>query len=460
MNRPICQPVFLFIGLMFSGCMTTRQISPNELTLLDERNRPADAKSGGGTAASPQVEDAGKVSPPNNATQGANEARFIAPYPKYLRDLEGNPIDLKRGPGDRGPRIYVRLANDGLVGGDLNTIRVRDGRFIWKPETGSTLEVPLSDVTSAQMDVFDGGKSALLAGGLLLVVGTLITLVTLYAIILSGHRSGRPLRIRGDAVVAAVRESTGWIGVAHPPETSALSLEAREALATAWLNDARDEHASVPAFSRISLTLVALGAPSRLVEWTHRAALEEIEHARRTFALAAAYGGSALGPGPLPELLSETLEPGQGNPEEAIRRLAVESLVDGCLGEGFAAAMAAEALARAQDAAVREALEIIARDEASHAELSWEILAWCLAAGGDDVRGDLLSRLRPLPRKIEVRPVSVRIASELERHGRVGPEIQRRIYQEVRVHVSLRAARMIGERPLQAVEAVEALGEP
>src|ERR1700687_81589 len=77
----------------------------------------------------------------------------------------------------------------------------------------------------------------------------------------------------------------------------------------------------------------------------------------------------------------EMLEPGHGNPAEALRRLAVESLADGCLAEGFAAAIAGEALARAQDSAVREALEIIARDEASHAELSWAILAWCLGAG-------------------------------------------------------------------------------
>src|SRR5260370_7427576 len=210
MNRPIRLPVFLIIGL-FSGCMTTRQISPSELTHLDERNRPVDAKSGMGTAASPQVEDAVKVLPPNNATQGANEARFVAPYPKYLRDLEGNPIDLKPGPGDRGVRIYVRLANDGLVGGDLNNIKVRDGRFIWQPEIGSTLDVPFSQPTSAQIDVFHGKNSPLLAGGLLLILGAAITLEVFYSIILS-HPSGRPLRIRGGAVVAAVRDSTAWDG--------------------------------------------------------------------------------------------------------------------------------------------------------------------------------------------------------------------------------------------------------
>lgn len=456
MHRSTRLPAFLIIGPMFGGCLTTRQISPDELTLLDERNRPAEAQSGGATAASPPIAGTAKVASPNNATQGANEARFIAPYPKYLRDLEGNPIDLKPGPGDRGARIYVRLANDGLVGGDLNKIRVRDGRFIWQPETGSTLEVPLSEVTSAQVDVFDGKKSALLAGGLLLTLGTVITLVVFYSILLS-HPSGRPLRIRGDAVVAAVRDSTGWIATAnHPPETSALSHAAREALATAWLNDARQEHASVPAFSRISLTLVALGAPSRLVERAHRAALEEIEHARRTFALAGAYGGGALGPGPLPELLTETLEPGEGSPEEAIQRLAVESLSDGCLGEGFAAALAAEALARAQDPAVCEALEIIERDEASHAELSWEILAWCVAVGGDDVRGPLLSRLGRLPGRIEVQPIAEDLIPELERHGRVGAAIQRRIYREVWAGVSLRAARVIGERALEAADEISA----
>ena len=59
-------------------------------------------------------------------------------------------------------------------------------------------------------------------------------------------------------------------------------------LAEEWIENARSEHASVPAFSRLSLTLMSLGAPARLVEGAHRAALEEIEHARLAFALAGA----------------------------------------------------------------------------------------------------------------------------------------------------------------------------
>jgi hypothetical protein len=60
------------------------------------------------------------------------------------------------------------------------------------------------------------------------------------------------------------------------------------------------EHASVASFARFSLQLMAAGAPASLVEAAHRAALDEIEHARLTFRLASRYEGRALGPGPLP----------------------------------------------------------------------------------------------------------------------------------------------------------------
>jgi hypothetical protein len=47
---------------------------------------------------------------------------------------------------------------------------------------------------------------------------------------------------------------------------------------------------------------------------------------------------------------------------------------------------AAEQLARATDPAVREALVIIAADEARHAELAWRTVAWAISAGGERVR--------------------------------------------------------------------------
>lgn|GEM_PF-3176353 len=182
--------------------------------------------------------------------------------------------------------------------------------------------------------------------------------------------------------------------------------------------DARDEHASVAAFSRISLTLVALGAPSRLVELAHQAALQEIRHARRTFALASAYLERTVGPGPLPELLTEA-SGCDGTPAEAISWLAAESLADGCLGEGFAAAMAQQACTRARDPAVRETLAVIARDEAAHAEFSWELLGWCLAVGGEKVRDELRAN-RVFQ---ETRDATVARASLLLNQGALGTNI-------------------------------------
>ena len=57
--------------------------------------------------------------------------------------------------------------------------------------------------------------------------------------------------------------------------------------------------------------------------------------------------------------------------------LDAESLIDGCLLEGVAAEVAKRALFRARDRQVQAALAIIARDEASHAELAWDVVRWC-----------------------------------------------------------------------------------
>ena len=59
-----------------------------------------------------------------------------------------------------------------------------------------------------------------------------------------------------------------------------LSVEVRGALAARWRDNGLAEHASVASFSRHSLQLMALAAPADLVEATHRAAIDEISHAK------------------------------------------------------------------------------------------------------------------------------------------------------------------------------------
>jgi hypothetical protein len=100
----------------------------------------------------------------------------------------------------------------------------------------------------------------------------------------SGGAWGRPLRVRGRILHPKLREGSDWTRGAHP-DAAGLDEATRAALEALWLHDAQKEHASVPAFARISWLLAAVGAPAELIEGAHRTALEEIDHARRCFAL-------------------------------------------------------------------------------------------------------------------------------------------------------------------------------
>lgn len=177
--------------------------------------------------------------------------------------------------------------------------------------------------------------------------------------------SGRPLRASdGRVLVAAVQRARAEA----TPLGAELSPHDRETLAAMWMRDATMEHASIAAFARLSLELMALGAPLELVDGAHRAAREEVAHARACFGMASAYGGVPLEPGALPvsarriDLLS----------------LAIETYVDGCIGEGAAAAAARLGARRARVREPRTVLRKIARDEAAHARLAWEIVAFCV----------------------------------------------------------------------------------
>jgi hypothetical protein len=185
-----------------------------------------------------------------------------------------------------------------------------------------------------------------------------------------------------------------------------------------WTESARAEHASIPAFSRLSLSLVALGAPAHLVEAAHRAALEEIVHARVAFALASAYAGEPVGPGPLPEL-----QEARAVTATSLAELGAESLIDGCLLEGTAAEVARRALARARDDQALAALAVIARDEASHTALGWDVVDWCCAEGGAPVRRALAAALRKAPAAITSPAIPGALAEVLADHGWLGAAV-------------------------------------
>jgi hypothetical protein len=197
-----------------------------------------------------------------------------------------------------------------------------------------------------------------------------------------GCVEGRPLRVEGEIVTARPLQRPDWAD-ALVPDPRGLTEAEKALLAEAWTRVALLEHASVPAFARVVLDLVALAAPAELLERTARAMGDEVAHARACFALAGAYGGTALGPGPLP------VPPHRVPTLEA---LALETFEEGCVGETLAAALAAVQLEGATDGAVRRVLGQIVQDEARHAELAWDIVSWAVGVGGEPIRHALLAR--------------------------------------------------------------------
>jgi hypothetical protein len=227
---------------------------------------------------------------------------------------------------------------------------------------------------------------------------------------------GRPLLQDDEAVVADLRTGGRWCDFSVEVAVSDLPTEVRQAIAEGWLEDARAEHASIAAFARATLELLALGAPPALVAGCQTAALDEIRHARHCFALAAAYGGVALEPAGLPAASPRAAD---------LVELACNTFVEGCVGETIAALVAARALHGVTDPTVRRVLIGIRDDEADHAALAWQTIAWTLEQGGSAVRralAKLAIQLRraghptepPTSAKLEQRS----LASE---HGRLTP---------------------------------------
>ncbi|WP_437813236.1 ferritin-like domain-containing protein [Sorangium sp. So ce1078] len=189
---------------------------------------------------------------------------------------------------------------------------------------------------------------------------------------------GRPLVVDGRPRAAQGAARDDWRAPAEL-DVASLSPEVREDAAAHYAAVAALEHASVASFARFSLQLLALGAPAALVGEAHRAALDEVEHARLAYGIASRLAGRALGPGPLLEAATAPL--GAGITE------VVEALVEeGCVGETLGAAEGRELARIAGDRALSAALARIADDEERHAALSWRALSWMLATFGEPAR--------------------------------------------------------------------------
>jgi hypothetical protein len=151
------------------------------------------------------------------------------------------------------------------------------------------------------------------------------------------------------------------------------------------------EHASIAAFARFTLQLLAMGAPADFIEASNAAQVDETRHARDAFSLASVYSGRSVGPDRL------SLD---GALEEMTWEAIFEATVrEGCIGETRAALDAKWAAAQCRDPVVRGVLERIASDELRHAALAWRVAAWMIGK-----RPELAKRLDQTLRSVEQLP--------------------------------------------------------
>jgi len=132
---------------------------------------------------------------------------------------------------------------------------------------------------------------------------------------------GRALVVEG----RATRAEPVWGAMLGGDVLAGMDPELRARLAEGWLADALAEHASIASFARAAI---------ELLEDAARAMRDEIRHAERCFELASRYAGRAVSPGPLGAAAPRTPE---------LAQLAVDTFVEGCVGETVSA-LAATAL--------------------------------------------------------------------------------------------------------------------
>ncbi|MES2644603.1 MAG: ferritin-like domain-containing protein [Myxococcota bacterium] len=207
---------------------------------------------------------------------------------------------------------------------------------------------------------------------------------------------GRPFREADVAVLAAVVERADWCGT-DLPATAALD----PARAAAWALSGANEHASIAAFSKLALELLAHGAPASLVRAVYLAGVDEIDHAERCFAQAARFGGAAVGPGAIPFTAAIVAT-------RPLADIAADAAREGCVGETTGAVLARAAAEAATDPQVREALAAIAADEERHAALSWQVVAWAVRTGGAEVRAAVRAAFLAPVAPVDVTELAVR----------------------------------------------------
>jgi hypothetical protein len=230
---------------------------------------------------------------------------------------------------------------------------------------------------------------------------------------LSGCSVGRPY-YEGEQVLRAPLRASTEEAIADPASRAA-----------AWAASGADEHASVAAFSRLSLVLMAHGAPTDLLTEVHQAALDELVHAELCWSLARRFGATVVGAGAFP--FTEAI------PVNApLSAIAASAVREGCLAETLGAHLAAAAAELAPEPDVKAALSSIAVEEARHAVLSFRIVAWALRVGGAEVEAAVRAAFdAPWPRH-DIAELALRANVDVSALQRAAEEGAREVLEPAR----------------------------
>jgi uncharacterized ferritin-like protein (DUF455 family) len=153
-----------------------------------------------------------------------------------------------------------------------------------------------------------------------------------------------------------------------------------EAAAHHWLDMAQEEYESIAAFSELALDLMAAGAPTELVTRCHEAALDEARHTELCLSVASCLNGKVSDVQTPSQLRVARRRPRWKR--ALLVRLAVESYIDGWVGEASSARVLAKLARDSDDGELRDALRVLAREEMGHAALGEDIVRWCRSEGG------------------------------------------------------------------------------
>jgi hypothetical protein len=295
---------------------------------------------------------------------------------------------------------------------------------------------PSPDRTSATVG---GSILAILRNLLVAGFGILVAYLATF-----GFSRGRQLRRFGRVLLPRLRPESGWTGCSIALDGDV----APDGVADQWRENGRTEHASVAAFARLTLDLMALGAPPELIAAANRDALDEIRHTELCFSLACALDGKRVSPGPFPEAQRVPTLPRLRT--FALAKLAVGSLIDGALHEGVSARVIGKLARRSTDPAINAVLKELAADEGRHAAHGWAVVEWCLDEGGQPVRTALLAALRALPSAMHSTLPEAASDGGWERWGIHGHGLESQEYSAALARVIERVHRLVVARSTAA----------